>query len=210
MRIGVLGAGRMGGTIARGLGTLGHEVTVAARRPRAELAGAVASWTGVTAGDPADLVGCEVVFLVVPWRVVDDALAGLDLRDHVVVDVTNPFSSDYEPIDAGPSGSTGHVASLLPGARVVKALNTLPDEQLAAARDGAVAPSARRPGVPVAADDEEARDVVADLVRGLGCTPVFIGGLDVGRRWMQPTTPLFMVPLSAAELEDRVAQLRSS
>ncbi len=208
MHIGVLGAGRMGGTLARLLGAHGHAVVVAAARSASELAPAVADWPGVTAVDRRDLADAEVVFLAFPWRVATDALAGLDLGGRVVVDVTNPFSADYEPIATGANGSTGRIAELLPGARIVKALNTLPDEQLAAAAAGAATtPGPLRPGVPIATDDDDARDQVTSIVAELGCTAVPIGGLDAGRRWMEPATPLFMVPLTAPELEARIAQL---
>lgn len=209
MRVGVIGAGRLGGTLARLLGRHGHDVVVAAERSRDELVPVVADWRGVVAGEREDVVGCDVVVLAFPWRVAEDALAGLDLSGHVVVDATNPFSADYDIIETGPRGSTGVIADLLPGARVVKGFNTLPDEQLADAASE-VAPTARRVGVALAADDLEARDEVADLVGDIGFTAVPVGGLDAGRDLMQPASPLFMVPLPASELQERVQQLFGS
>ncbi|WP_052666928.1 NADPH-dependent F420 reductase [Nitriliruptor alkaliphilus] len=206
MRVAVIGAGRMGGTLARLLGAHGHEVVVTAARGREELAPVVAGWPGVVAGEREDVVGSDVVVLAFPWRVAEEALAGLDLQDHVVVDATNPFSADYDIVDTGPTGSTGVIAALLPGARVVKAFNTLPAEQFVESA-AETAPTARRIGVAIAADDREARDEVADLVGDLGFTAVPVGGLDAGRDLMQPATPLFMVPLPAIELEARVHQL---
>lgn len=206
MRIGVIGAGRMGGTLARLLGAHGHEVVVSAARSRDELVPVVDDWPGVVAGDVRDVVGTDVVVLAFPWRVAEDALAGLDLGGHVVVDATNPFSEDFEIIDTGETGSTGAIARLLPGARMVKAFNTLPAEQLV---DSAAetAPTARRTGVALAADDLGARDEVADLIADVGLTAVPIGGLAAGRDLMQPAAPLFMVPLPASELQERVQQL---
>jgi 8-hydroxy-5-deazaflavin:NADPH oxidoreductase len=206
VRVGVIGAGLLGGTLARLLGQHGHEVVLAARRSRAELEPDVAGWTNVAAGERADVVGCEVVILAFPWRVAEEALAGLDLTGHVVVDATNPFSEDFDIIDTGPDGSTGTVASLLPGARVVKAFNTLPWEHLVEAADER-ASTARRIGIPVAADDVDAVDEVTDLAGDLGFTALHVGGLDVGRELMQPACPLFMVPLPARKLEERVRQL---
>lgn len=206
MRVGVIGAGRLGGTLARLLGAHGHEVVVTASRGREALAPEVAGWRGVEAGDRQDVVGCDVVVLAVPWRHAEAALAGLDLAGHIVVDATNPFSEEFDIVDTGEVGSTGRIAALLPGARVVKAFNTLPDEKLVEAA-AETAPTGRRIGIPVASDDHEARDEVADLAGDLGFTAVPVGGLDDGRRLMQPATPLFMVPLSAQELEARVRQL---
>jgi 8-hydroxy-5-deazaflavin:NADPH oxidoreductase len=206
VRVGVIGAGLLGGTLARLLGQHGHEVVLAARRSRAELEPAVAGWPNVTAGERTDVVGCEVVILAFPWRVAEEALAGLDLAGHVVVDATNPFSEDFDIIDTGGEGSTGTVASLLPGARVVKAFNTLPWEHLVEAADER-APTARRIGIPIATDDVDALDEVSDLAGDLGFTALHVGGLDAGRELMQPACPLFMVPLPARQLEERVRQL---
>jgi 8-hydroxy-5-deazaflavin:NADPH oxidoreductase len=206
VRVGVIGVGRIGGTLARLLGEHGHEVVVTATRGREALAPVVAGWRGVEAGEREDVVGCDVVVLAFPWRVAEQALAGLDLAEHVVVDATNPFSEDFDIIDTGETGSTGAIAALLPGARVVKAFNTLPGEKLVDA-SAETAPTARRTGIPVASDDVDARDEVADLVGDLGFTAVAIGGLAAGRDLMQPACPLFMVPLSAQELQDRVRQL---
>lgn len=206
MRVAVIGAGRMGGTLAGLLGAHGHEVVVTAARGREELVPVVADWPGVVAGEREDVVGSDVVVLAFPWRVAEEALAGLDLQGHVVVDATNPFSADFDIVDTGSLGSTGTIAALLPGARVVKAFNTLPAEQLVESA-AETAPTARRTGVAVASDDREARDEVADLVSDLGFTAVPVGGLDAGRDLMQPATPLFMVPLPASELADRVRQL---
>jgi 8-hydroxy-5-deazaflavin:NADPH oxidoreductase len=208
VRVGVLGVGRLGGPLARLLGAHGHEVVAVSSRGRAATAAIVATWPGVEPGEREDLVGCDVVILAVPWRSVDAALSGVVFDKTVVVDATNPFSEDFEIIDTGPVGSTGAVVDLLPGARVVKAFNTLPGERLV--EDGQErAPTARRLGLPVAADDVDARDEVADLIGDLGFTAVEVGGLDAGRRWMEPASPLFNVPLPAAELADRIRQLRS-
>jgi predicted dinucleotide-binding enzyme len=167
----------------------------------------VRGWTNVTPGDREDVHGCDVVVLAFPWREAEPALADIDLADHVVVDATNAFSATDDVIDAGPRGSTGVIADLLPGARVVKAFNTVPDERLVEdSRE--LAATARRVGLPVAADDVDARDEVADLMGDIGFTAVPVGGLDAGRDLMEPASPLFNVPLPARELEERLRQLR--
>lgn len=206
MRIGILGAGQLGGTLAERLGRHGHEVRIAATRPAAELDAEVAGWANVTAVDRDRIADADVVVLAFPWRVADVALAGLDLAGVVVVDATNPFSADFEVLDGGPAGSTGAIAVQLPGARVVKAFNTLPADLLVEAAYETVA-TEQRIGVPIAADDVDAADEVADLLGDLGFAGVHVGGLDVGRDLMEPTSPLFNVPLPAAELEERVALL---
>lgn len=207
MRIGILGAGRLGGTLARLFGEAGHEVVVANSRGRDAVAPIVEGWPNVSPGDRQDVVGTDVVVLAFPWRVAEQALADLDLSGHVVVDATNPFSEDFEIVETGPAGSTGTVAALLPGARIVKGFNTVPDERLIEdARERA--PTPRRIGLPVAADDVDARDEVADLMGDIGFTAVPVGGLADGHALMEPASPLFNVPLPAHELEERLHQLR--
>lgn len=208
MRIGTIGVGRLGGTLARLLGAGGHEVVVTATRPPDVVARDVAGWRGVAAGARPDLAGVEVVLLAFPWRVAAAALAGLDLAGRIVVDATNPFSAEYDVIDTGAGGSTGHVGALLPGARLVKAFNTLPADQLVERADDR-APGADRLGIPLAADDRDACDEVIDLTADVGFTGVPVGGLGAGRDLMEPASPLFNVPLRARELEARIRQLRS-
>jgi 8-hydroxy-5-deazaflavin:NADPH oxidoreductase len=208
VRIGTIGTGRIGGTLARLLGAAGHEVVVTATRPPQDLAEQVAGWPGVRAGTSADLDDREVVLLAFPWRVAEAALDGIDLRDRIVIDATNPFSEDFDIVDTGERGSTGRVADLLPGARIVKAFNTVPDDQLVDRADDR-APTARRIGIPIATDDAVAAEEVTDLIASLGFTAVPVGGLGAGRDLMEPACPLFNVPLPARELEARVRQLRS-
>jgi 8-hydroxy-5-deazaflavin:NADPH oxidoreductase len=209
VRIAILGAGRLGGTLARRLGAANHEVVLAARRGPDELRDVVAGWSGVQPGDRGDLATAEAVVLAFPWRVREPALAGVTLPGVLVIDATNPFAADFTVLDTGPRGSSGEIAALLPGARLVKAWNTVPAERFETPPDPATDANARL-GVPIAGDDREAKDVVHDLTAELGHTGVDIGSLEDGHRWMQPLCPLFMVPASAAELRGRVQALRAS
>jgi 8-hydroxy-5-deazaflavin:NADPH oxidoreductase len=207
VRIAILGAGRLGGTLARRLGADDHEVLVAARRSPAELAEVVEDWPGVQPAGRDELSTAESVVLAFPWRAREAALDGLVLPGVVVVDATNPFAEDFTVLDAGSGGSTGAIADLLPGARVVKAWNTVPAERFEQPTSPAP-PEADRLGVPIAGDDREAKDLVRDLTGELGHTGVDVGTLEDGHRWMEPLRPLFMVPASPAELRGRIEALR--
>jgi 8-hydroxy-5-deazaflavin:NADPH oxidoreductase len=207
VRIAILGAGRLGGTLARRLGADDHEVLVAARRSPAELADVVAGWPGVQPAGRDELSTAEAVVLAFPWRAREEALEGVVLSGVTVIDATNPFSEDYTVLETGVRGSTGVIADLLPGARVVKAWNTVPAERFE--QPAAPAPSAEdRLGVPIAGDDREAKDLVRDLTGELGHTGIDVGTLEDGHRWMEPQRPLFMVPASPAELRGRIEALR--
>ena len=208
MRISIVGVGQLGGTLARTLGSHGHEVAAVSSRSRERTAATVAGWSGVQAAELSEVAAGDLVVLAVPYDAVPQVLAAIDLRDRVLVDATNAFTDVWEPLEVDdPRGTTGVVADLAPGARVVKAFNTLPAERYVEdARERAA--SAQRFGLPVAADDVAARDEVADLAGDAGFTAVPVGDLTDGARLMQPASPLFNVPLTARELEDRLAQLR--
>jgi 8-hydroxy-5-deazaflavin:NADPH oxidoreductase len=207
VRIAILGAGRLGGTLARRFGASNHEVLVAARRSRSELAGVVGGWPGVQPAEVEDAATAEAVVLAFPWRVREAALGGITLAGTLVIDATNPFAEDFTVLDTGPRGSTGAIAELLPGARVVKAWNTVPAERF---ETTTTPPGGRdeRLGVPLAGDDREAKDVVSDLTSELGHTGIDVGSLEDGHRWMEPLRPLFMIPASAPELRGRLEALR--
>jgi hypothetical protein len=147
VRVGVIGAGRIGGTLARLLGQHGHEVVVTASRDRAALEPVVAGWRGVEAGEREDVVGCEVVVLAFPWRVAEQALAGLDLA--ATSSWTRPTRSPRSSTSSTPArrDRPGAIAALLPGARVVKAFNTLPGREAgrSGGRDGPDGATHRHP-----------------------------------------------------------------
>jgi 8-hydroxy-5-deazaflavin:NADPH oxidoreductase len=209
MRIAIIGCGRLGSVLARRWGRAGHEVLVSARRGVDALAPQVDGWEHVRAAPRMDASTADVAVLAFPWRERGAALDGVVLSGSVVVDATNPFSQDFDVLDAGPDGSTGAIAAELPGARMVKALNSVPADHLDEPADPST-PTDERLGVPIASDDHEAKDLVHDLVAELGHTGVDVGGLDDGRQWMQPQCPLFMIPATAAELRQRVEALRQS
>jgi len=101
-----------------------------------------------------------------------------------------------------PRTSSEYVAEQLPGARVVKAFNTMYWETL---RDAAGREGADRLAVFVAGDDAEAKALVAGLVEDVGFVPVDTGGLVDGGRRQQPGTPLYDRPMTETEARDRLA-----
>lgn len=209
MQIAIVGVGRLGGTLARTFGSHGHQVAAVSSRPAADTAHTVTGWPGVTAVDLPAVADAEVVVLAVPHAAAATVLDAVELTaDHVVIDATNAFTADAEPVTVDdPRGTTGLLAAHAGPARVVKAFNTLPAERYTEdARERAA--TAVRFGLPVAADDVAARDEVADLAGDAGFTAVPVGDLAAGARLMEPASPLYNVPLSARELEARLAQLR--
>jgi predicted dinucleotide-binding enzyme len=172
MGIGVIGAGRIGGNIARRLAGAGHRVTVTFSRDAVGLR-ALAEEIGGRVASVADAVaGAEVVVLSVPWGVIPEALeqAG-SLDGKIVIDTTNQFGGGPKP-RAGQTAAAFN-ASRMPGARYTKSFNTLTSAFQAAVADR---PREQKVVQWLCGDDEEAKRVVARLIEDAGYVPVDLGG----------------------------------
>jgi len=193
VRIGIIGSGNIGGTLTRRLSALGHDVTVANTRGPDSLAD-LASETGATPATPEEAVGgAELVVIAVPLRAVPELP---DLDGKLVVDANNYYPGRDGRIEAieGGAASSRWVADQLPGARVVKAFNTIQWSHLL--EHGRTAGEPGRIALPVAADDRAAKDAVMALVDALGFDPVDAGGLDDSRR-QEPGTEVYGADLDA-------------
>jgi predicted dinucleotide-binding enzyme len=130
MKIAIIGAGNVGGTLGRIWAAKGHEVAFGIRRPNDAKVQALVTATGkrARAASVKDAVtGADVVVLATPWSATEAAIkeAG-ELRGKVVVDATNPLKADLSGLAIGHSTSAAEqVAGWAPGARVVKAFNTI-------------------------------------------------------------------------------------
>lgn len=176
MRIGVIGAGRIGGNVARQAVRAGHEAVVSYSRDGAGLA-ALADELGehASVGSPAQAAACDLLVIAVPWGVLDDAIAQAGPLDGVtVVDTTNQFGPDGI-LDLGGVTAARHNAARMPGARYTKSFNTL-----TAAFQAQVAGRSGDERVVqwIAADDAEAAAAVDAFIASLGYAPVLVGGLD--------------------------------
>jgi 8-hydroxy-5-deazaflavin:NADPH oxidoreductase len=172
MRIGIVGAGKIGGNCARQFAKGGHEVKLSGRdasklEPLAAEIGDAAS-----VGTPAEAAEFgEVVVFAVPWDGFDDAVASAGSLDgKVVVDTTNQYGSSEMPAD-GETGASFHAARV-PGARYTKSFNTLTSSFQA---EVAFRPEAERVVQWVCGDDEEAKKVVMRLISDAGYVPVDVG-----------------------------------
>jgi predicted dinucleotide-binding enzyme len=167
----VIGAGRIGGGVARLLARAGHEVVLSFSRDGERLR-AQAEEVGARAGTPADAAACDVVVLAVPWRAIDEAIAQAGSLDgKVVIDTTNPFGAGGWEVPEGRT-STQVNQERMPGAKLVKSFNTLTAafQQEAAGRTGA-----ERVAMFLAADDAEAKATAATLIADAGFDPVDAG-----------------------------------
>jgi 8-hydroxy-5-deazaflavin:NADPH oxidoreductase len=173
MRIGIVGAGRIGGNCAAQFVKGGHEVKLSSRDPSKLEPLAAEIGEAASVGTPAEAAGFgEVVVLSVPWDGIGDALerAG-SLEGKIVIDTTNFYGSVSPPAENETQAQ--HNAARMPGARYTKSFNTLNSEVQA---EAAFRPEADRAVQWVCGDEEDAKKVVMDLITDAGYVPVDIGG----------------------------------
>jgi len=207
MKIGIIGAGHIGGTLTRRLARLGHEVSVANSRGPETLA-KLARESGARAVTATEAVrNKEVVIVTIPEKNVaelpKDFFVGVP-DSTVIVDTGNYYPQQRDGrIDAIESGTTESrwVAQQI-GRPVVKAFNNIYAQHLM--ERGRVSGTAGRIALPVAGDDRRAKDVVIKLLDELGFDGVDAGGLDESWR-QQPGTPVYGTDLGAEGVRQALA-----
>jgi 8-hydroxy-5-deazaflavin:NADPH oxidoreductase len=192
MTIGIIGAGNIGQGIAKRLASAGIPASIANNRGPSSLSSVVKNLgSGITAAEIKVAAKADIVFLAVPWSAYADAVAGLGpWGGRIVVDAMNAASvgpEGFRPADLGGRPSSQLVADRLPGARVVKAFNTL---QAAALASDPHADGGKRV-LFVSGDDAPAKQEVAQLIDRLGFVAIDLGDVEMGRRLQQfPGGPL--------------------
>lgn len=174
MKIGIIGAGRIGGGLARQLAGAGHEVMLSFSRDQAKL-DELASQIGPEAstGSPAEAAGFgDVAVISVPWRTLPSVLRQTGpLAGKIVIDTTNQFGAGPMP-QAGQTAAAFNAARM-PGARYTKSFSTLTSAFQAetAGRGGD-----ERVVQWLCGDDPAAKKVVAGLIEDAGFVPIDLGG----------------------------------
>ncbi|QNP70065.1 NAD(P)-binding domain-containing protein [Streptomyces roseirectus] len=209
MKIGVIGAGNIGGNLTRRLTALGHEVAVANSRGPQTL-GELAAETGATPVAVADAAkGAEIVVVTIPLKAIpglpDDVLAGA-ADGFVVIDTNNYYPRERdgrigEIEDTGITESRW-VANHL-GHDVVKVFNGTYAQDILDRHRPAGDPD--RIAVPVAGDDPAAKAKVRALVEDLGFDTVDSGTIDESWR-QQPDTPVYGLRAGVDEVEKALAE----
>ncbi|WP_412541282.1 NAD(P)-binding domain-containing protein [Longispora sp. K20-0274] len=189
MRIGLIGTGRVGATLAGHLVGVGHQVILANSRGPQSLASWLRVLGPLTSAETVNGAAraAELVILAAPWRERSALPSPSAVTGKVVVDVMNAEPED----DLGGRTSSAWTAERLPGARVVKAFNALYWEHL---RDQAGRPDRRM--IPLCGDDAAAKEAVAAIVTQLGFAPVDTGDLLTGSRLQEPGGELFQRDLT--------------
>ena len=200
LKIGIIGAGRIGGTLGELWVKAGHEVLLSSRHPERLKDLAARLGTRARAGFPREAAAFgEVVLISVPYgalpQVGRDYAA--ELEGKVVLETGNPYPSrDGEMAHAARAKGTGVTsAEFLSGVRLVRSFNSVPhyDLRSQAHRKG------ERVAIPLASDDESALEIAARLVEDAGFEPVVVGGLARAREF-DIGTDVYARALTAREL----------
>ncbi len=200
MKIGVIGSGRVGGTVGELWVKAGHEVMFASLDLEHDKALAARLGAGARAGTNRDAGAFgEVLFIAVPYAALPQV--GRDLGDvlkrKVVLDACNPIPArDGDmAIEARAKGTGVASPQFLPGARLVRAFNCVGYNSMRseAHRVG------ERLGIPLAGDDAAALRIAVHLVQDAGFEPVVVGGLARAKDF-DYGTPIFGRPMTAAEV----------
>lgn len=210
MKIGIIGSGRIGGTLAALVADVGHEVRVGSRNPAAQVAlSSRLAARGTVVDVHAAAEFGELIVLAAPWAAAfaGDAMpSSAACQGKIVVDAMNPFRPGGGLFELGHATSTEIIAGRVPGARMVKAFNTIRDDRLAACGRPA-ASRAERPAIFVAADDATAKSDVLTLIEEIGFAAVDTGSLVDGRL-QEPGQPLFNRPMTGFEAEQFFAEVK--
>ena len=205
MKIGIIGSGKIGGTVGRLWVKDGHPVLFSSRHPE-ELADLVKEAGPLAkAGTVAEAIAyADVLLLAIPYGAVpqfgrDYAAA---LKGKIVLDADNAAAARdgaelAAEVEKNGSGVTSQ--KYLPGTRLVRAFNTL-NYRILAQEANRPAP---RLAIPIAGDDAEAVKVAAMLVHDAGFDPVVVGNLEAARK-IQRGNPGYGQAVSAAELKQKL------
>jgi 8-hydroxy-5-deazaflavin:NADPH oxidoreductase len=209
IRIGVIGAGNIGGTI----GTLwvkdGHEVMFASRHPESLAAMVAELGPKAKAGTPEEAIKFgEAVFIAVPYKAYPDLAKeiGPALKGKIVLDAGNATQKRdgalYDEVTANGVGATS--AKYFPGARIVRAFNAANYKVFAKeGADGGKDRAGGRMAIPIAGDDAAAVKVAEGLVRDAGFDPVVVGPLKDADKFAMGS-PGFGHDVTAPELREKL------
>lgn len=217
MRIGIIGAGRIGHALGLRFAAAGHETMLSNSRGPETLGDVVASIEGkVRAGtvEEAARFG-DIAAVAIPTQAIRD-LPAESFDGRLVIDANNYYPDPDRPVpelDADETTSSELLASVLAGATVVKAFNTIYFRRLLDESRPDLAADERL-AIPIAGDSADAKETVAELIDEIGFTAVDAGTLADTRR-QQPGSPLYLafaesrqegVPITAPRLRELLAE----
>lgn len=178
MQFAIIGSGNVGSSIARAVTEAGHDVVVASPEPESLAPLAEDLGVGTTRSNIDAVAGADIVVLAVPFATLDAVVADVadELDGRIVIDVTNPLADDLSGLAVEGISAAEIVQQAAPGARVVKAFNTV----FAANQAVGEVDGTQLDGL-VAGDDADAKATVSGLLSQVGFRPIDVGGLTAAR-----------------------------
>jgi predicted dinucleotide-binding enzyme len=206
MKVGIVGAGKMGGALAELWAKAGHEVMISSRHPDELKPQAQAIGPNVHVGTVREAAAFgPVVLIAMPygqWPQIGDEIKSLTVGK-TVIDLTNPYPDRDGPMaeQARKEGTGVADPKYLPGAHLVRAFNSIIYTDLRSQAHRAGEPVA----IAVAGDDAHAVAVTSRLVRDAGFEPVMVGPLSSARLF-DVGSPVYVKVMTAAQLRQALGQ----
>jgi 8-hydroxy-5-deazaflavin:NADPH oxidoreductase len=208
MKIGIIGSGKIVGTVAKLFLNAGHEIAVSNSRGPQSLQLFVESLgPGAKAMTVEDSIAFgDVTLLAIPWRKREElrSLPSELFKNKIVIDATNPYSENFEVIDLENRTSSEEIAKQVPSIHLVIAFNTMYYETL---RDGGRPSGEDRLVLLIAGDDIRAKAEVSKLIEDIGFAAVDTGSLKEGGRKQQPGSPFYNNPMTVETARRRLAEV---
>jgi hypothetical protein len=189
-KVGIIGAGRMGGALGTALAKAGYQVMFSSRKPeelKDLVAGAGANAHAGTV-EQAAAFG-DIALIVVPYSAMTDIAKQVGpalAKKPLVLDVSNP--SPQRDGDAGTmaleEGPAEYLTRLMPGVKIVRGFNSINFMKI----PNPVLPGGGKLGVAMVGEDAKAVELATTLARDIGFDPVIIGPLNLGRYLYRPST----------------------
>jgi predicted dinucleotide-binding enzyme len=182
-KIAIIGSGLIGGTLARLLVKAGYETAMTNSRGQLSLKNFSEElgerFHPVTLNEAFEFG--DIIIVSIHWRQID-SIPVIDSHGKIIVDTTNPYNSDGTLFDLGDEISSSKVVDHFPGGLVVKAFNTIWYKHLA--ENGNIsAPLEERQVIPLAGDNEEAKQKISKIIEEIGFGPLDTGTLSEGSKY---------------------------
>ncbi|WP_159471158.1 NADPH-dependent F420 reductase [Dyadobacter sp. 3J3] len=180
--IGIIGAGNIGKTVATHLLKNGFSVLISNSKDPESLNETILSLgKGAKAVTAIEAASADMVVLALPWSQVPTLTKITDWTGRIIIDATNHFKPDFQVEDLAGRASSEVVQDYLPGAKLVKAFNTLFFKVL---EQNPVTENGHRV-LFMSGDDTQAKVQVSEVIEAIGFAPVDLGSLAVGSKLQQ-------------------------
>lgn len=205
-KIGIVGSGNIGGTLGILLGKAGYEIFFSSRHPETLKDLVKTVGPNASAGDVAEAIAFgDVIIMSLPMKAFKELSAETKdaLKGKIVIDTSNPYPERdgeiAEEAKRDPGGTGSFVARLLPGARIVRAFNTVYFKDLRKT----VNKEGKTIGIPIASDDLEGLEAAVELAGRAGFDPVVVGGLSRSKLF-DVGTDVYATSAPASEIKKKL------